>query len=279
MVVMTLIMNACEMQLDHVVINVKFGMDEAARRFKTLGFVLTPKGRHSLGSINHLMIFGTNYLELIGLPVGEITNRRDILKAPVGLNGLVFKTDNVDKIYTHLKILDMAGDPPLSFSRPIELGGVEHQVRFRTVTVRPDVFPAGRVYFCEHRTPEFVWRPEWQGHANGVRSIPEIIVVADPPGGQCEKFAQLLGIGAVNGVIKFKGGQLSIMSSVKYAERYKKLASPFGQQLSMFGGISFSAMNRSYINHLDFLDCNILVYNNRTLIRLDALDTVLEFCD
>ena len=55
-------------QLDHAVINVHFGMDRAEPLFQTLGFTLTPRGYHSLGSINHLMMFGTDYLELIGLP-------------------------------------------------------------------------------------------------------------------------------------------------------------------------------------------------------------------
>ncbi len=57
-------------QLDHTVINVRFDMDRAEGLFRNLGFFLTERGYHSLGSINHLMMFGTDYLELIGLPAG-----------------------------------------------------------------------------------------------------------------------------------------------------------------------------------------------------------------
>ncbi len=42
--------------LDHVVVNVLRRMDEAADLFAALGFRLTPRGHHSLGSINHLMM-------------------------------------------------------------------------------------------------------------------------------------------------------------------------------------------------------------------------------
>ena len=42
--------------LDHVVINVLRRMDEAADLFAALGFRLTPRGHHSLGSVNHLMM-------------------------------------------------------------------------------------------------------------------------------------------------------------------------------------------------------------------------------
>ena len=49
-------------QLDHTVINVQFDMDRAEGLFRDLGFTLTPRGYHSLGSIKHLMMFGTDYL-------------------------------------------------------------------------------------------------------------------------------------------------------------------------------------------------------------------------
>ena len=55
-----------ENYLDHVVINVKDDMDLAQLVFSNLGFTLTPRGYHTLGSINHLMMFGSDYMELIG---------------------------------------------------------------------------------------------------------------------------------------------------------------------------------------------------------------------
>lgn len=50
--------------LDHVVIDARDRIDEAARFYQDLGFQLTPRGHHTLGSSNNLAIFGTNYLEL-----------------------------------------------------------------------------------------------------------------------------------------------------------------------------------------------------------------------
>ncbi len=55
-------------ELDHAVINVLYDMDRSHSLFEEIGFTVTPRGSHSLGSINHLMIFGSDYLELIGLP-------------------------------------------------------------------------------------------------------------------------------------------------------------------------------------------------------------------
>ena len=53
--------------LDHVVINVRDGLDAAAALYARLGFTLTPRGHHTLGSSNNLAILGTDYLELLGV--------------------------------------------------------------------------------------------------------------------------------------------------------------------------------------------------------------------
>ena len=45
----------------------------------------------------------------------------------------------------------------------------------------PDKVAMGRVYFCEHQTPDLVWRPEWQRHPNGACAIARVVVAtADP---------------------------------------------------------------------------------------------------
>ena len=172
-------------------------MDEAEEAFKRLGFHLTDRGYHTLGSINHLMMFGTDYLELIGLPreaQGQTTGRPDVAAAPYGINGLVFKTPDADETYAHLQAIGMAGAPPKSFSRPVKLADGTFDACFRTAHVDPDVFAGGRVYFCEHQTPDLVWRPEWQAHDNGAQSMPEFVVVSTNPGAEAENFAKLLQI-------------------------------------------------------------------------------------
>jgi len=52
--------------IDHVVVDVRDRIDEAMHCFASLGFLLTPRGRHTLGSVNHLAMFESGYLELLG---------------------------------------------------------------------------------------------------------------------------------------------------------------------------------------------------------------------
>lgn len=178
--------------LDHVVVNVLRGMDAAAGIFEALGFTLTPLGRHSLGSINHLMMAPGAYLELVGVPT-DGRQRQDVLDSPFGLNGLVFKSADADATFARLEADGLAPSGPVAFSRPVEIGAETLEARFRTVRAPNALFPAGRVYFCQHLTPELVWRDEWLSHPNGFVGIDRIVVVSSAPESDAARYAAAAG--------------------------------------------------------------------------------------
>lgn len=168
--------------VDHVVINVADKLDETQKLFEHLGFELTPRGHHSLGSSNHLAIFGENYFELLGYEAANADKRRDLWQAPLGLTGLVWKTTDADAVYRHLRSVGVAGDPPASFFRPVELSdGSRPEARFRTVRLAAGRVNNGRSFFCQHDTPELVWRREWQTHPNGVTNVTGFVIAAADP--------------------------------------------------------------------------------------------------
>ena len=78
---------------------------------------MTPRGYHTLGSMNHLAIFGTDYLELIAAQPGE-TRRPEILASPFGLNGLVFGTEDSAAVYAALHEAGVPVEPPLAVFAP-----------------------------------------------------------------------------------------------------------------------------------------------------------------
>lgn len=276
---------ADHVQLDHTVINVRYAMDDAAARFKALGFQLTDRGYHTLGSINHLMMFGTDYLELIGLPEdakGAQSGRPDIENAPFGINGLVFKTNDVDEMYVHLQAIGMAGDPPKSFSRPVTLPEGTSDACFRTVHVRHDAFPGGRVYFCEHGTPELVWRPEWQIHDNGAQAMPEFVVASANHAGEAEDMAKLLrtdvGGSADQLSVPLAGAQISFLAPDAYRARYGDLATSMAERSSIFGALVVRVGDLGSVRRIaqaagvPFVD-----EANRVVVREDDFDSVIEF--
>lgn len=178
--------------VDHVVITVGDQLDEASALFRRLGFQLSERGHHSLGSSNHLAIFDENYLELLGYLPERGNLREDLWQSPRGLSGLVWKTDDADAVYQHLQQQQLAGDPPAAFFRPVTLpDGSEHQARFRTTRLRHDTVANGRSFFCQHLTPEAVWQPAWQQHRNAVTTISGFIIAADKPAVAARVYSQL----------------------------------------------------------------------------------------
>ncbi len=149
--------------LDHVVVNVHDRIDAAAETYRRLGFTLTPRGYHTLGSMNHLAMFGTDYLELIAVKPGD-DSRSELLSSPTGLDGLVFGTEDAVATYKALRRNEVPIDPPQQFSRPVEADGGTRDAVFRTTRLPRSASPAGRLYFCQHLTRDLVWRDEWRHH-------------------------------------------------------------------------------------------------------------------
>jgi Glyoxalase-like domain len=184
--------------LDHLVIDVRDRMATGAARMAALGFQLTPMGKHSLGSANHLAVFGEDYLELLGTDVPGGALRPDIATYPVGLNGLVFRTEAAEALSARLVAHGVPALPAQSFHRPVDLpDGAREEARFRTVRLDRGAGFDGRIYWCEHLTPQHVWRPEWQVHPNGVTSIARVLVSARDPERQAAMFRRIFGEVAV----------------------------------------------------------------------------------
>lgn len=175
-------------RLDHLVINAMLDLDGVERTFRDLGFTVTPRGHHSLGSINHLMVVEGSYLELVGVPATGL-QRQDVLDSPLGLSGLVLASADADATHARLGRAGLPALAPLEFSRPIDLGdGTDAAATFRIVRLARDRFPAGRVYFCQHLTPELVWRPEWLTHANGFSAIAGLTIESPDPAADAALF-------------------------------------------------------------------------------------------
>jgi Glyoxalase-like domain len=242
--------------LDHVVINTLFDMDPAATLMSQLGFTLTPRGFHSLGSINHLMVFEGHYLELVGLPSGTDVLRRDVLESPRGLNGLVFQASDIDACLSRLRDGGLTMLDPQSFSRPVTIDGVEQLARFRTVRTAPDLFEAGRVYYCQHYTPELVWHRQWMSHANGCTGLSELVVVTADIETDVSRYAKAAGglpenQGNDDWTIDIEGGfRITLMSPARYRGRYGDLCVEAEGRNSFFGAVVFKGADIGRVRDL-----------------------------
>lgn len=213
--------------LDHVVVMVD-GIDAAEAAYRKLGFQVQPRGFHKkLGTANHLMIFDTDYFEILGIVEDTEFNaeRREWLKGGGGLANVALATDGADVAYEAFKASGLNPDEPLFFDRAVEVAGKTELARFRTVRIPKDNMPVVGFFVCEHQTPEFVYRPEWAAHPNGARGILGVTVIAEQPAKWIPELEKYFGPGSVKregeGLVVDTGTQpIRYMTPKDYAVRY-----------------------------------------------------------
>ncbi len=261
-----------QLPLDHIVINSRFDTDAAAAVLAGLGFTLTPRGYHTLGSINHLMVFADNYLEIIGLPPDVPVQRRELLDSAVGIDGLVYAVIDADATLATLTQAGFAAHPVQHFSRPLTLDGQQHEAQFSVVRLLPGQFAAGRVYFCHHRTPELVWRKEWQQHANGVSGIVGLTIVSEQPEQTRAHYARL--------ETQDPQFQLEVLSQAALTERIGTFAAIGAERPERFAVVRLRCADTAVVAALA---AHLLLPLQRTagrvLVAIPAFSTVLDFID
>jgi catechol 2,3-dioxygenase-like lactoylglutathione lyase family enzyme len=181
--------------IDHLILNVREHMDEAVEKFGRLGFRLTPRGYHTLGSINHLMVFKRGYLELLGFVEGKPAPRTELVSNPIGLIACALSSSDARAVYEALtaKGIPLRGEPG-DFSRPVELAdGQVGDASFRVARLDRTAVEGPMLTFCQHFTPQLVWRPEWQTHPNGVDDLHSAVAVVANPDRALSSFANVLG--------------------------------------------------------------------------------------
>ena len=275
------------LNLDHIAINVKDKMDEAYQLFSELGFTLTPRGYHSLGSINHSMVFKNDYLELIGIPRGQPITRPELKKAEIGINGLVFKSNDIKKTYQHLLNNQLSNIPPRKFSRPVDINGIENEAKFETVSIKDNVFKAGRIYFCDHLTPNLVWIPEYISHQNNVLGTTEITLIDSNPLSILNNFKKIkdkIQIDAYENftTVRTDDIKISLYDMKSFKERYKNFGENLNLRKEMFGSIILNTSSLMFlrkINQFNFQNILKCEDENKIQILLKDYNLILEFIE
>ena len=200
--------------LDHVVINVRGALDQASAQWKRLGFSLTERGHHSLGTSNHLSIFHENYVELLGFDPEQARAAQELKEVPIGLNGLVFKTTDARKLFEEIRTTGLRAEHPVEFHRPVRIAAGQREAAFRTVRLGAGLVKDGRTFFCDYLTPELVWRDEWQKHPNEVVDVIGFVIASADPVHSVALYQRLFGsklqLETIDGGVAFKAGRAHV---------------------------------------------------------------------
>lgn len=188
--------------IDHVFLLVS-DLETSAARYRRLGFTLSPRGLHSpqMGSANYTMMLRGDYIELLGMVAETEFNQsqRQLLQTSgEGLRAIACRITGAETAREALAELGIAATPVINFSRPLPLpDGSEGVASFSITQFAPQEMPVGHVFMCQHNTPEMVWRPELQTHANGATDIDAVIVATADPAAKAAEFARLFAAGTV----------------------------------------------------------------------------------
>ncbi|PWC33193.1 VOC family protein [Azospirillum sp. TSO35-2] len=182
--------------LDHLVIATR-DLGAARDTYSRLGFTVTPRGHHAeLKSANHTVMFPTGtYLELLGIEEKRPVNAHyaDFLLKREGIAAIALKTADARAARDGLAAAGFPAAETLDFGRPVELPEGTRDARFSITQIDPAATPAGRVFLCQHHTPDVVWRKDSLEHPNSATGLEALVIAADDPDAVAGVYARLLG--------------------------------------------------------------------------------------
>ena len=184
--------------LDHVVVLTR-DLAEGARRWQSLGFTVAPRGMHSasMGTANHTIMLGPDYLELVGV-VAEternLPSREFLARRGEGIERAAFTGTNADDGVAELKARGFDALGPWDFGRPVDLpDGRTVEAKFRTFLWPVHERPGGlRIFACQHLTRDYVWVPELTRHANTATRIDRIEMLSADPAAAAAHMSRLI---------------------------------------------------------------------------------------
>lgn len=184
--------------LDHVVVMVH-DLDAAADRWRALGFTLSPRGTHSahLGTGNYTIMFGTDYVELLGVLADtplNVPSREFLQRRGEGIERAAFTTRDAAEGVAALRARGIEATGPIEFSRPVDLPNGGHgEAAFSVFHWPVEQRPADlRLFACQHRTRHTVWIAELQVHANTTTGIARLEIVTPQPAEAAAQLADLI---------------------------------------------------------------------------------------
>jgi hypothetical protein len=220
---------------DHVVVTVR-DLDGAAAQWRKLGFTLSPRGTHSpqMGSGNYTIMFGDDYLELLGVLHETEQNKptREFLAKREGIERTAFTTDDAAAGAAELKRRGLEPLGPTHFGRPVDLpNGQKSEAKFNVFRWPLSESPGGmRIFACQHLTRNTVWIGELQKHANGATRIAAIEILSPDPKAAAAHMSRLIDEPAsvADGVWRVPSGgkraDFVFYDAATFAQRYPEAA-------------------------------------------------------
>lgn len=197
--------------IDHVVLAVR-DLDAAAATYEGLGFTLTPRARHEdrMGTSNRLAQFaGRNFIEILEVDRPDRLQPHDLGSSPPffsfgdhnrraledreGLSMLVFASDDARADLARFQAAGLRASS-FDFERQAVLpDGSTATVSFSLAFAWSPDMPKAGFFSCQNRAQQHFWKPQFQEHANGARSIAAVYLASPEPEGDARFVGSMFG--------------------------------------------------------------------------------------
>jgi hypothetical protein len=197
--------------LDHVAHFVP-DLGAAARLLEALGFTPTPESAHRAqgkpaGTSNRCLMLEEGYIEILA-PTMDTPNAQRVRAHMARYDGVhlaCFGTPDAAFEHRRLAAQGFEPEPLVDLQRTVDGG---ETVRFSVVYVPPGGMAEGRVQYCQHLTPQVIWKDRFVRHANGVTGLAAVYVVADDPAAAAARWGRFSGL-----LPRSEGGLVSLQAA------------------------------------------------------------------
>ncbi|ROL70288.1 hypothetical protein BK634_21555 [Pseudomonas chlororaphis] len=179
--------------IDHPLVTVRHHA-EALELYRKMGFSPSPVSYHPWGSVTSLMMFPSNFIELIGVDdpskfgtnsvngfcfgrqLGQFLDRGE-----EGVSLVALHSQDADADHARMVESGLESQGRIDFRRPMTLpdGRPDEAVVSLALFIDPEL-PDASNFICHQHRPELIWVRGWQDHPNGADGILAITYLADP---------------------------------------------------------------------------------------------------
>lgn len=213
--------------LDHVLIAVR-SLSSAADSYRSLGFKVTPEGRHpGRGTHNRLMVFGPEYLELIAVHGPTTTPFRpsmsSFLEAREGLYMFALGTSDIDATVDAMRSRGFDIDDPVPGRRD---AGETPGYTWRSANLG-GALPGSECFLIQHDhtvAQRYTLPPDPAVHENGATGVHHVTLAVRDADAAARRWQDVLGVEAA-GPAQIEGG---VRSRITLDNARIDLESPVG---------------------------------------------------
>ncbi|GGF42290.1 hypothetical protein GCM10011611_55900 [Aliidongia dinghuensis] len=178
--------------IDHALIVVR-DIDLVRDRYATLGFTMTPVGRHPWGTSTSLAMFDQCLLEIMSIydeslldekPVGDFRFGRTIykhLREREGISLLALHSEDAAGDVEIVQRRGIVSQGTIAFGRDVVLPDGRPDRTATTLKILYDpALPRLSNFICQQHRPELIYVPQWLSHPNGANGISRVTILARP---------------------------------------------------------------------------------------------------